>query len=255
LYKDLVRLAIIQTATRKTPLSYTHLIPLEDYRTYAGDIFADIDSKGLDEFRDTNAFSRNYWIDDDIVPVKDLGRQEYVMDDYGNMVLSTPETPALYRVPKSIRRVVEERGQVALYAHPDYGKHASYPVIKSLTFAKDPQTGKPIRITTLYQRVIRPTTGSPLTTPDGGYIYKQVNAWGKGQYMQEYYTFGHQSIYNNDTVKVDEISDWDIVNAYDGKGGGNEQGGIVVDINSPNKPITYGPKNGPKIKDKNKDNC
>lgn len=241
LYDDLIKLAIIQSGTNRSKLSYSHLIPAEDYRLIAGDVISKLDiNPDVNLFQINNAFFRNNWNDRKIVPNVNINKQG--------------DIAAFSRVPASIRALGTQAGTNFIQVHPDFGNKSSYPVLKTVTYTRD-NNGKSVPHITLYQKVMRDVQNQiPFITEEGQFIYKQINAWGDSIYLQEYYKSPRPSQYDNNTAKVDEVADDLIVNTYDKAVEkpiiSEERIDEIIDALS-----AYGPADLPKLEDKTKDSC
>lgn len=233
LYLDLVTASVIQSGIRKSLISFTDLIPVEDYSPIISRIMQNLESTpDLVNFRDLHVFQRNNWTDDQVVPSVKLkvlytdgpeGPDEY--------------TPA-YHVPPALSKIEGATGITFLKLHSLFNsRDLGYPVIKVTSIRINPETDEEYNKTDqermrkrgdysfqtyrLYTPVMvteADGTKTALTIPDsqrpGQYfiLYKIINAWGSPGKVQEYYSTGEKSILPSN-VKVTEIEDSVIINA------------------------------------------
>jgi hypothetical protein len=91
LYKGIVRLAILQ-GTYQSPISIKNVIPVEDYAKHITPILAGLTvDEEIRAFATTNAFQRNEWQDNDVVPIVEPTFQE-VEQDLNDMLNGEPRT-------------------------------------------------------------------------------------------------------------------------------------------------------------------
>jgi hypothetical protein len=208
LYRRIINLAIVQNGISASPISFTHLIPMEDYaRVMQGVVNKIPFLQDLDNFTDNGAFYRNNWKDNQIVPKLKLN----VRTRDGRWF-----RPAEVFVPSSLKKLAEEKGSGFIQLSSTYqSREVKMPVVKALVKSK--QGNREVFLTKLYKRV-EYSDGAPFTTVgkkgDVQYIYKQINAWGDGFNATEYYKDGRPSVIDNATVKVTEVADEDVIRTY-----------------------------------------
>lgn len=237
-YNDLVRLAILQSGIKQSPISFTNLIPAEDYSKYLADVMQNLDKiVDINTFANIRAFHRANWNDDRVVP-------EFIIAKIPDR--NDPReyyTPAL-EVGGILQRLGVKNGHAEysmLKVNSRYNaSEITYPVLKVRTIATDPETGQPYTISKqremrknkdysfvtykLYERVdYQGENGNtiPLAEDDGtgkgtyNVFYKQINAWGRGISAQEYYDYPRASVFPGN-VKVSEYSTTEVINAIRG---------------------------------------
>jgi len=71
LYKNLVNVAVLQSGLTSSPISFTSLLPYEDFKDVYNEALSKIDKMtNLNDFYSINAFQRNNWNNSDVVPTK-----------------------------------------------------------------------------------------------------------------------------------------------------------------------------------------
>lgn len=210
LYRNLVILGHLQYGITDSRLSINKFIPVEDYlqAIKAGLGHLNTNSPELMSFLHTNQFYKNNWSNEDICPtLKQRWSEEHQQ----------------YYVPG--KRWKGAINQNVIELKPD-SKNAAYPVVK-VKSSVNPETGVDYtpeerneltrkgfafkKSVELYRR-IEDTEGNPVIV-DGKVIYRQINALGDGNNLQEYYTDNRPSV-KPLNFKVNEIGDDKILSLY-----------------------------------------
>lgn len=202
-YDDIIDLAILQSGIKNSPISFTSLIPYEDFKNKYGEILNSLnDISNLEEFFKQNVFQRNNWFNTDIVDVH------------------KGKTGVL---PKNIKSMIND-GKLPNILHIRQSNNPSFDPTSVITrkrvVGKKNEIQKKIKENdwsfikkSLYQRVYTDDAKTiPLThtwiTPDGVpidyYVYKQINALGQGIYGNEFYNPIEPSKFDNGYIKVYE---------------------------------------------------
>ena len=239
LYEKLFNAGILQYGTRPTKESYYRYLPSEDVVEFMKPIVDKMldgsNAKIMEAFKNYKAFYRNNYYDDTIVPKMRSSKTEdgrkYYDYYYGTSGMKsyweriTPELKAkgLMKPKMVLLHEIYDKGRVR------------YPVIKSVETAINKNTGRPytgseieamiakgdysFQQVYLFQKVMNGTEPYYLEDSKGmkSYVYKQINAWGDGNNVQEYYdkidtdnNIGFSQLDKH--LKVPELSDIDIVN-------------------------------------------
>ena len=241
-YDDLVKLSIIQ-GTYQSAVSIKDIIPVEDRAQYISQIINTLSpSPEVQAFATNGAFQKNNWGDNVIVP-EFTPRFTYATENGlpGKFDIIPHTNEEIYQyIAKSFPNTEfgqsKDRRILEIPITDTY--NSKYDVIKVRRIVIKPSgekidflTGKTVADSVYgrrvgkgdlslydvfgYQRVTY-DNGDPLITSKGNFIYKQINLLGDGQYASEYYAeSGKQSIYDNGSVKVDELNNNDIINSYD----------------------------------------
>lgn len=264
LYKNIIALSLLQSGVRKTFYSFGHLIPVEDYSEIIAPLIRNLGTQQeLENFRKNNAFFRNNFNNKDVVPVvnlrwnaKDLfnpytGEMSGYMDEYGNYE-EEYYSWAYQNVPLALKNLAPTSGSNTNFitiAQPYNSTAVKFPVIRVEKANINPKTNLAytpserfhmakagdfsFRDSMLYAQVLdeneQPVTHTVYIkkVPTTHFIYKQINAWGDGQFAQEYYSaprivrmsdgttkISTTSKYENGMMKTDrEFSDKEIIAA------------------------------------------
>jgi hypothetical protein len=218
LYNKIVRLAVLQSGLSKSPISFTSLLPYEDFESVYSDTLSTIEKmSNLNDFYTLGVFQRNNWNNDNIVPyrkakVKQRANGTWFYSNATNMKDKTVEEAInLGRIPQLMKL-----SSLARDANKDYivysweignkqekaemRKRGDYSYIKKALFQK------------VYDGVTPLTTLNFYGTPT--YVYKQINAWGDGMKANEFYNVIKKSVIPNGFEESNEVQDKDILEYF-----------------------------------------
>ena len=225
LYKKLVKLSILQSGLSTSAISFTSLIPYDDFVEEYNEILSKLETlPNLEDFATLNVFERNNWNDDEIVPYKKAqwktekqkdGKLKTRYDDNALKILNTGANLAMTtnKIPKLIKISTmsrESTKDIIVYSweeipagktRAEMVKASDFSFIKKGLFKKVTENGVDPLIT--YNR--------------SGYtfiVYKAINAWGDSFRANEFYDGVNQSKIDNGFIKVDEASDEVINSAF-----------------------------------------
>lgn len=248
LYKRLVAMSILQSGVSTSPIAFTQLLPYEDFKNEYNQILGKLNTiSNLENFHTLGVFQRNNWADDDIVPhsrARWIQVKDYIYDK------RWVYNPAMEFLPKNVIKAVKE-GEIPTVmtisalsreANSEYvvytwekndelltEKELQLPykqrqkLIKERKLAMKKKADFSYINKGLFQKVKESddvnsdpyihlsTTGKPY------FVYKMVNAWGNSFSANEFYTIGRKSVIDNNFLKVDEMSDGPILNAFVGE--------------------------------------
>jgi len=232
LYKKLIALSILQSGLSNSPISFTSLIPYEDFKTIYNKTLSKLETfPNLANFAKLNVFQRNNWSNDDIVPYK-KGKLRPSLTGryfYGELAFNDVENLNKDIQAKKIPQVIklsalsrESNNDIITYSweqDPDVTdadrkigiKNAKQ---KKLQMRKEGDFSF-IR-KGLFKKVI--VGDEPLVHPDRKgnpqYIYKMINAWGDSFRANELYDSARKSVVENGYIKVDKEVDDLTIAAY-----------------------------------------
>lgn len=213
IYSKIVRLAIIQSGLSNSPISFTNLLPYEDFKKVYNEVISNMDKFDLEPFIALNVFERNNWADEDIVPSKTAawiqvkGKWKY--------------NPSMQFLPKNIQAAIEKDEIQQIITVSPYGKESNSDVIvytwevgtkQEKTEMKKKGDFSYIK-RGLFKKVY--SGGEPLlhtyVNKEGKvsnyFIYKAINAWGDSYRANEFYDVARQSVIDNGFIKVTEHPD------------------------------------------------
>lgn len=233
LYGAIVRLSVLQSGLSNSPISFTSLLPYEDFKEIYNKTLSILETlPNLQDFNTLNVTQRNNWNNDDLVPVRKAkksrggeGKYNTNFKFYGNKrvqrAIDKNEIPQLLKINTKSR---EAENDVMVYtwqvAFGDKAKKmrekGDYSYIKKGLFKKIYQGDEPF---TQSYTIKDKNTGENIVITD--IIYKPINAWGDshstdGMYFgaNEFYTTGRPSVIENGFMKVQELSDETLVTYF-----------------------------------------
>lgn len=198
-YEKIVATALLQSGIETSPISFSDIIPVEDFQKIMLPVIKSLNDPGLlQDFIKSETFYRNSWNNPNAVPrVKEKWAQNQWGEKYISNKMYFPAVDAAAKAAGNtdypiykVFRVSREWGAKFITVRP---------------YTKD----KKNQITYLLRRVDR-KDGSPFlpgadATKEGKFdfaIYAPVNAWGDDVRAQEHYRTPRQSVLNNKTFKV-----------------------------------------------------
>jgi predicted NAD-dependent protein-ADP-ribosyltransferase YbiA (DUF1768 family) len=212
LYKNLVNVAVLQSGLTTSPISFTSLLPYEDFKEIYNPVLSRIDKMpNLNDFYSMNIFQRNNWNNTDVVPVKRgkwkfseaTGRKfnpDLILPKAVNQAVAFKNLPMILKISAFSR---ESNSEVITYSWED-------PKLTSKQkFAMRAKGDYSFMNKALFQRV-KNADGSPYMQKKVGndgkvyksYVYKMINAWGDGFRANEYYDTNRASVIDNEYIKV-----------------------------------------------------
>jgi hypothetical protein len=250
LYKRLVAMSILQSGVSTSPISFTQLLPYEDFKQEYNQILSKLNTiSNIEDFHTLGVFQRNNWNNDDIVPYS--GARWIQVPDYiyGSRWVYNP---AMEFLPSNVKDAISngEIPQVVTLSTLSSEATSEYIVYSWEKGAEDLLTEKELKLPSsqqykllkekkiamkkkgdfsyiqkgLFQRVkesdqpnsdnlIHTYTNSKGETKEY-YVYKMINAWGDSFRANEFYTVGKPSVIDNRFLKTKETSDGPIINAF-----------------------------------------
>ena len=218
LYGKIVRLAVLQSGLSKSPISYTSLLPYEDFEEIYNKTLSTLNKMpNLDDFYKLGVFQRNNWNNDDIVPYRKAKFKQNKNGDwfYANALNMKDQTiedaTNIGRIPQLMKL-----SSLARDANKDYIVY-SWEIGNKEEKAEMRKRGDYSYIKkALFKKVYNGT--SPLTTKNfygtDVYTYKQINAWGDGIKANEFYKVIKASVIPNGFEESKEVEDTDILEYF-----------------------------------------
>lgn len=219
IFKGIVLSSILQSGSKRSSTSFTHLLPNEYYTSIIKDSVRDIKAD-LDNFYDNNIFYRTNWEDNVIVPTV----PPFVVDDFSDGQLISRKT--YYTFNSNVFNEIIKGQNIEnppKVLRLDAFTWGDKKVIKTIEYVKDARTNQVIdRTVRIFQRVdtweqnkgATPLIASRKETLEGDYqesnvayaVFKEINKWGDGAKVQEYYNDGVKSVLPSNSF-VNEVSD------------------------------------------------
>ncbi len=213
IYKDLVKTAILQSGISGSPISFTSLIPYEDFVEEYNDTLSSLDqlaNVNLTDFHRLGVFQRNNWSNNDIVPHRTPTFRKDFMT--GKLVANTgfnfEDYPDLQRALD--RKTVSKLYRVSALARGAKSDFIVY-TWQEIPLGKNKETMRKQGDFSyvkrgLFQKVyVNETTPLIIEDANGNeqFVYSMVNAWGDSYRANEFYTTPRPSQIDNGFEKVE----------------------------------------------------
>lgn len=228
-YKNLVGLSVLQSGLSQSGISFTNLLPYNDFTAVYNEVLSTIDNMdGIEAFYDEAVLNRNNWNDNRFTPnVK------------ARLIYSKKKGKYYYNMPmwfignnKDIQKAIDDKEipQMLNVSVGSEGSHRDVIVYSweekmDKNWRKDKAIKKQMRKDSDYSYIKKGLfkkvydDGDPVTYDSyngrASYVYKMINAWGQASNANEFYTTGRQSVIDNGFSPVDENTDkqvMDIIN-------------------------------------------
>ena len=214
LYDDLVKLSVLQSGLTQSTVSFTNLLPYDDFLNVYNDVLADLPIMSIKEFKDLNVFERTFWNYDDVVPHMEA---EYRVDwmtgftEYNTNMMFKPE---VYNAMKS-------KDLPILLKLPISAEETNYDVIVYTYEKQIPAKQKREMRQRGDYSYVNKGLFKKVGMVDGGsgnkvFIYKAINAWGDGIFAKEFYNIAQKSVIDNGFNESDETITDDTILSYFG---------------------------------------
>jgi hypothetical protein len=251
MYNNLVTLAVLQSGLSNSPISFTSVLPYEDFEKIYNKTLSKLESiSNLDDFYKLGVFQKNNWSNDDIVPYKRAtwieskatGRMYY---NPSMAFLSAPVKEAVENneIPPVMTQSVNSREASSDFIVYTWEKREDLLTDEEMQDYKDavtkaglegklaPKLSNVINAKKaamrkagdysfinkgLFQKV-KDDYGVPLITSQKNadyFIYKAVNAWGDSYRANEFYATDHKSIFDNGFMQVEDVDNNVIIGAF-----------------------------------------
>jgi hypothetical protein len=218
LYDKLVTLAVLQSGLNNSPISFTSLIPYEDFARIYNKTLPIIENlPNLNDFYELGVFQRNNWNDNDVVA---YNRLFSIFDPvYG------VQYPSVDFLPPNVKKAIAE-DEIPQVITQRIGKVGGEYIVASWNkklsrqeIAKMRKAGDYSYINKGLFKQVFDADGNPLFTRDkkgnAYFVYKAINALGDSFRANEFYTSAKQSIIDNGMMKVNEVMDAQVVAAFE----------------------------------------
>jgi hypothetical protein len=221
LYGKLVRLAVIQSGLSNSPISFTSLLPYEDFETVYNETLSNLENlTNLEEYYKLGVLQRNNASNSDIVPFirftlteskKKKGKWFNLNTDFVNSNLK--RAVAAGEIPKVIN--------VSPFTREGQSDYVVYswelPISKAERARRKAKNIKSHIKKGLFKKVYA-TNESGKVVPlvqvsyQNGikyekFVYKMINAWGDSYRANEFYDYARPSQLDNDFEKVYKLND------------------------------------------------
>jgi predicted NAD-dependent protein-ADP-ribosyltransferase YbiA (DUF1768 family) len=247
LYGRFTRLALLQSGLTNSPISFTNLLPYEDFKGLYNETLSILEKlPNLAEFKKVNVLERGNWNNSDVSKYKRatlyFGKKKDGTTYVSNLDIDTLIKPLKTAVRNNvIPKLVglspmseAGRSDFIVYSYEDFISNEKR-ILRRKTGNTDHQHKMLMqKVYTMENNKRVPLMHITEKENKRGelviykkYVYKAINAWGDSFRAQEFYTTGQQSVLDNGFDKVaNEVEDSVIVDIY--KGGGVTSTGAVT---------------------------
>ncbi len=257
LYDRLVTLSILQSGLSSSPMSFTSLLPYEDFENIYNKTLSKLESiPNLDDFYKLGVFQRNNWNNDDVVPylkaaliTTSTGRKHYnpSMKFLPDGVIKAMDTNQIPPVLTRSKRNREANSDYIVYTWEKQEELLTKEEINTLTIqggsiykaiaskkAAMRRSGDYSYINKGLFRKVYDDYGKAFehTAYDGQkyFVYKAINAWGDSFRANEFWATDHKSVLENGFLKVEDVDNNVIISKF------LEQGKVKTTPTAPTAP-------------------
>ncbi len=235
LYTKLVQLSVLQSGLSNSKISFTHLLPYEDFKDIYNQTLVKLDGiSNLQEFAKLNVLERNNWNNPDVVVAKKskwIKLAKPFIDFRTGFPKKWIKVPEIDLLDKTLKNAVSNKKLpqlIQISPNTREGKEEFLNFSWELDLSKEEKKKRRKKgdysyiKRGLFQKVYDPTTNQPLITTytnkkgvtRENYVYKAVNAWGDSFRANEFYSTPEQSVIDNGFIKVKEVDDRVIYDIY-----------------------------------------
>ena len=237
LYGRFTRIALLQSGLSNSPISFTNLLPYEDFKGLYNDTLSILEKlPNLAEFKKVNVLERSNWNNSDITKYKKASLY-FGKDNEGKTYVSNLDRDTLI---KPLKKATEDgiipklvglspmseagRSDFIVYTYEDYisnekrilrrktgNTEHQHKMLMQKVYTKDANNK---RVPLMHITSKENKRGELVIYKK--YVYKAINAWGDSFRAQEFYTTNQQSVLDNGFDKVNEVEDDVIVDIYRG---------------------------------------
>jgi hypothetical protein len=250
LYNKLVIVSVLQSGLSQSPISFTSLLPYEDFKKIYNEVLSKLETiPNLEDFYKLNVFERNNWANDDVIPNERARLFQAKNGDWyynSNMnflpgdirvAIAKGKLPQLLTMSMFTRAGASD---IITYTWDDetytvnerkeMRKKGDYSFIKKGLFKKVyDQFGNPL----IY------TSTSSSGQVYSNYIYQAINAWGDSFRANEFYPNPRQSKIDNGFIKVKEVAPSDVIAYFTDRGDVSTEKEVTNKGTVPSKFIGY----------------
>jgi hypothetical protein len=250
LYSKIVTLAVLQSGVTNSSISFTNLLPYEDFQKIYNQTLFMLDTiSNLEDFNNLNVFQRNNWVNPDIVPYMKAkllfsaktGKPYYNLGmsfrgmPHIDAAIESGKIPHVVKIASMLREAQsdfivyswEKQADLLTEAEKKKANKDGIPLFKVVQDKKREmrEVGDYSYINKGLFEKVRDANGDPLTTSYKNnqgqmveqHVYKMINGWGDGYRANEFYDVDKPSVINNGLIKTNTVADSVIIDVFEGK--------------------------------------
>jgi hypothetical protein len=230
LYEKIVMVSMLQSGLSNSPISFSSLLPYEDFQPTYNSILSRMDNiEGIEKFYELGVFQKNNWNNDEIVPNERAG---YTPSGDYNPAMKFLKEHVKIAVSKNLLPVMLTQSVRSRSSQFDYMVYSYEVDIPGVSRSKQKEAKDKMRKAGnysfikkgLFKKVKDDVKGTYLTygytdkndNEKEYYVYKLVNAWGESFRANEFYDVEKPSVIDNGMMKTDAFDDAYVVEVFRG---------------------------------------
>ena len=240
LYERIKMLAVLQSGLSPSPISFTNLIPYEDFESIYNKTLSKLEGMpNLEDFYKLGVFQRNNWNNDDVVPylkaalIKTAaGRMHYnpsmkFLPDAVKQAMDSNDIPPVLTRSKRNREANSDyivytwEKQEELLTKEELDKAIGDRNVFKAIAAKKAEMRRAADYSYINKALFKKVydnynTALEHTAYDGQkyFVYKAINAWGDSFRANEFWATDHKSVLENGFMKVEDVDNNVIISKF-----------------------------------------
>jgi hypothetical protein len=235
MYKKFEMLALYQSGLSVNRLSFTSLLPHEDFKNIYNDTIQKLEGlPNLETFATLNVFERNNWANDEIVPYE---KARWI--NLNHPTKKPKYNPAMEYFKPKIKNAIKNGDIPPLMSRSVLGRNSDrdffvYSWEDNITKEKKAEMRKRGDFSYIkrgFFRRVKDVDGQAfvhLSNNKEYYIYQAVNAWGARERAQEFYDVEKASLIDNGFIKV--VNSNSVVNGERVKTSAPREDSVIVNL-------------------------
>lgn len=240
LYDRIVTLAILQSGLSSSPISFTSLLPYEDFENIYNQTLSKLEGlSNLEDFYKLGVFQRNNWNNNDLVPYL---KAALITSKTGNMHYN----PSMKFLPDPVKEEIANKNIPPILTRSKFNREANSDYIvytweKQEDLLTKQELDKAMLERNVYKviaakkaamrkagdysfinkglfRKVYDNYGVPFehTAYDGKkyFVYKAINAWGDSFRANEFWATDHKSVLKNGFIEVEDVDNNVIISSF-----------------------------------------
>jgi hypothetical protein len=240
LYERIKLLAVLQSGLSSSPISFTNLLPYEDFESIYNKTLSKLEGMpNLEDFYNLGVFQRNNWNNDDVVPylkaalIKTAaGRMHYnpsmkFLPDAVKQAMASNDIPPVLTRSKRNREANSDyivytwEKQEELLTKEELDKAIADRNVYKAIAAKKAEMRRVADYSYINKALFKKvyddySTALEHTAYDGKkyFVYKAINAWGDSFRANEFWATDHKSVLENGFMKVEDVDNNVIISKF-----------------------------------------
>jgi hypothetical protein len=240
LYERIKLLAVLQSGLSPSPISFTNLIPYEDFENIYNKTLSKLEGMpNLEDFYKLGVFQRNNWNNDDVVPYlkaalikTEAGRMHYnpsmkFLPDAVKQAMASNNIPPILTRSKMNREANSDyivytwEKQEELLTKEELDKAIADRNVYKAIAAKKAEMRRAADYSYINKALFKKVydnynTALEHTAYDGKkyFVYKAINAWGDSFRANEFWATDHKSVLENGFMEVEDVDNNVIISKF-----------------------------------------